>query len=242
MYVLDANKTRIKKFDPSINMFREITPPGGFNIPDMTLDNNNNLYFAIQSSVTPTYYTLYHCIAGTYNTNSFRFVDVNSFGVNIISLAVDNNQNLYAAVTDNFGDGSSLLRIRPQLPLGNDSIVFGSPLMYATCPVSNDLYIYCNNWIGIGYTHSLLRLNMTTYATDTIVTTINSNGVNANRMTMKGLVPYVYDGNNVFFVNSTGMLAVYAIPPQGFIGGMAFDQAGDFYLAVNNCIKKISLE
>jgi len=242
MTVVDSNRHRVKKFDPSVNMFRDITPMYYGVIYDIALDNNNNLYIARESSGGATSCDIYRCLSGAYTSVWSRFFTLPSGGTLVRSIGVDNQANIYCEIIGMFGDASDLLRVRPSASGGADSVVFSGPNMPAICVKNNDMYIYCEQWIGVGSDPTLRKLDLTTYTPSTVVTTPNCNNIYCQAMTLKGTVPYVTDGANIYYVNSASVLTVYPTPSLTGISGFAFDQAGDLYVAGNNCIKKISVE
>ena len=239
IYVLDRQNDKVKKFDPSINMFRTIS---GLTTPDVIfLDGQNNLYIGENSG---TICTISKCVAGAYNTTNYKFLTVDTYGLGVTHASIDNQSNIYAAVVNQFGEISTVA-VYPNV--GVDSMIFDCPLISGMKMKDNMIYACVNQWTGFSTVPYVIRANTQTGVVDTVVTKENCSIIGIlDGFTMKQNQLFISDQQSglIYTVSSTGTLDMFIPTPFNFATGMAFDNTGNLYIAESqtHCIKKVIFE
>ena len=239
IYVLDKQNNAVKKFDPSISMFRTIT---GITDPAcIFLDQQNNLYIAENSG---TICTISKCVSGSFSITNYKFLTIDTYGIGVTQACIDNQLNIYASIINQFGEASTVA-VYPNA--GSDSMLFSTPLMSSMKLKDSLLYASVNMWTGFSTIPFVVRGNIHTGAVDTVVTQQNCSVTGIlGGMAMKQNNLFISDRQSglIYSVTSSGTLELFVNTPFNFPSGMAFDNAGNLYVAENNthCIKKIVFE
>ncbi|MEJ2111860.1 MAG: IPT/TIG domain-containing protein [Acidobacteriota bacterium] len=237
--VLDKMNDKVKKYDPSTGMFKTVNV---FGTPDLIfLDDLDNLYIGSNNG---SQCTVYKCVSGSFNAVNFKFLDIQNYGVSVNYAVIDDQSNIYAAVTNQFGEISTIVKY-PQF--SGESVLLSLPLVAGMQIKDTLIYAAINQWTGFSTVPFVIKAGISAGQVDTVVNKAHCSVIAVlHALTLKGQAAFVSDSQSGLIYDSqpTGSLSKYLSTSFNLASGMAFDPQGNLYVAesLEHCIKKIKFE